>query len=112
VPESRQDWPKLVQVAEKWTIAEPKNSEAWYELGLGLEGMGYENSAKLALAEKAYKQTLSLDSAHVEALMRLGALAKNRGDTPEVQRIQTALMDIDKDLVAEYSERLGCEKLC
>lgn len=107
VPESRQDWPKLVQVAEKWTIAEPKNTEAWYELGLGLE-----NTGKVALAESAYKQALSLDSTHVEALMRLGALAKTRGDTPEVQRIQTALMDIDKNLVAEYSERLGCEKQC
>ena len=107
VPESRQDWPKLSQVAEKWTVAEPKNTEAWYALGLGLE-----NSGKTELAEKSYKQALSLDSAHVEALMRLGSLAKTRGDTPEVQRIQTALMDIDKDLAVEYSERLGCDKAC
>ncbi len=107
VPESRQDWPKLAQVAEKWTEAEPKNTEAWYELGLG-----YENSAKLELSEKAYKQAISLDSTNFEALKRLGALAKNRGDTPEVQRIQTALMGIDKDIAAEYSEMLGCEKQC
>ncbi len=107
VPESRQDWPKLAQVAEKWTEAEPKNTEAWYELGLG-----YENSAKLELSEKAYKQAISLDSTNFEALKRLGALAKNRGDTPEVQRIQTALMGIDKDIATEYSEMLGCEKQC
>ncbi len=107
VPESRQDWPKLVQVAEKWTEAEPKNTEAWYELGLGLE-----NSSKTELAEKAYKQSISLDGTNFEALKRLGALAKNRGDTPEVQRIQTALMEIDKDLAVEYSEMLGCEKQC
>ena len=107
VPESRRDWSKLAQVAEKWTIAEPKNSEAWYELGLG-----YENSAKLELAEKAYKQASSLDNSHSSALFRLGALAKNRGDKLEVQRIQTALMNIDKDVAAEYSEMLGCEKQC
>jgi serine protease Do len=107
VPESRQDWQKLAQVAEKWTEAEPKNTEAWYELGLGLE-----NSGKIELAEKAYKQSTSLDSSNFEALKRLGALAKTRGDTPEVQRIQTALMGIDKNLAAEYSEMLGCEKQC
>jgi serine protease Do len=107
VPESRQDWLKLAQVAEKWTQAEPKNTEAWYELGLG-----YDNAGKTTSAEKAYKQSISLDSTNFEALMRLGALAKTRGDTPEVQRIQTALMGIDKDLAAEYSERLGCDKQC
>lgn len=107
VPESRQDWPKLVQVAEKWTAAEPKNTEAWYELGLGLENSGINE-----LAEKAYKQAVSLDNTNFEALKRLGALAKNRGDTPEVQRIQTALMEINKDVAAEYSEMLGCELQC
>jgi serine protease Do len=107
VPESRQDWPKLVQVAEKWTETEPKNTEAWYELGIGLE-----NSGKNELAEKAYKQAVSFDSANFEALKRLGALAKARGDSPEVQRIQTALMEIDKVVAAEYSEMLGCEKQC
>jgi serine protease Do len=107
VPESRQDWPKLAQVAEKWTVSEPKNTEAWYELGLGLE-----NSSKAELAKKAYKQAVSLDNTNFEALKRLGALAKARGDSPEVQRIQTALMEIDKDVAAEYSEMLGCEKQC
>jgi serine protease Do len=107
VPESRQDWSKLVQVAEKWTETEPKNTEAWYELGLG-----YDNTGKAELAEKAYKQSINLDNTNFEALMRLGALAKTRGDTPEVQRIQTALMGIDKDLAVEYSEKLGCEKQC
>jgi serine protease Do len=112
VPESRQDWPKLVQVAEKWTQAEPKNSDAWYELGVGLEGLSLKNPSKTELAGNAYKQAVSLDNAHTDALFRLGALAKNRGDTPEVQRIQTALMGIDKDLVTDYSELLGCEKVC
>lgn len=107
VPESRQDWPKLTQVAENWTQAEPKNTEAWYALGLGLE-----NSGKTELAEKAYKQALSQENANYDALMRLGALAKTRGDTAEMHRIQLALTDIDKDLAAEYTELLGCDKAC
>jgi serine protease Do len=107
VPESRQDWPKLALVAEKWTVSEPKNRDAWFELGLG-----YENSAKLDLAESAYKQAVSLDNTHSDAFFRLGALAKTRGDSAEVKRIQTALMAIDKDVAAEYSEMLGCDKAC
>jgi serine protease Do len=107
VPETRGDWPKLSQVAEKWTQAEPKSTEAWYELGLG-----YENSAKLDDAEKAYKQALSLDSDNFDALMRLGSIAKTRGDTVEMHRIQLTLNDINKDAAAEYSEMLGCDKAC
>jgi hypothetical protein len=107
VPESRQDWPKLAQVAENWTKAEPNDTEAWYALGLGLE-----NSGKNEAAENAYKQAASLDNTNFEALVKLGALAKTRGDAAEVQRIQTALMDIDKDLAAEYSEKMGCELQC
>lgn len=107
VPESRADWPKLVQVAEKWTTAEPKNTEAWHVLGLGLE-----NSGKAELAEKAYQQSVKLDNTNFEALKRLGALAKIRGDSAEMHRIQLALMDIDKNVAAEYSEMLGCDKAC
>jgi len=112
VPESRQDWPKLAEVAEKWIAAEPNNTEAWYALGLGLEGLGLKNPGKNEAAEKAYKQAVSLDNTNFEALVKLGALAKTRGDAAEVQRIQTALMDIDKDIAAEYSEKMGCELQC
>ena len=107
VPETRGDWPKLSQVAERWTQTEPKNTEAWYELGLG-----YENSAKFDDAEKAYKQALIIDSGNFDALIRLGSIAKTRGDTAEMHRIQLALNDINKDAAAEYSEMLGCGVGC
>jgi serine protease Do len=107
VPESRGDWPKLTQVAEKWTVAEPKSTEAWHALGLGLE-----NSGKVELAEKAYKQAVSLDSTNFESLKRLGLIAKTRGDSVEMHRIQTALMDIDKDVAAEYNQMLECSADC
>ena len=107
VPESRGDWPKLVQLAEKWTVTQSKNTEAWYALGFG-----YENSAKFDLAEKAYKQAIYLDDTNFEALKRLGAMAKTRGDAAEMHRIQLALADIDKEVAAEYSDMLGCDKAC
>ncbi len=107
VPETRGDWPKLSQVAEKWTQTEPINTEAWYELGLG-----YENCAKLDEAEKAYKQALSIDNSNFDALIHLGSIAKARGDTAEMHRIQLTLNDINKDAAAEYSEMLGCGAGC
>jgi serine protease Do len=107
VPETRGDWPKLAMVAEKWTQAEPKSTEAWYALGLG-----NESNAKLDEAEKAYKQALTLDSGNFDALIHLGSIAKTRGDTAEMHRIQLALNDINKDAAAEYSEMLGCGAGC
>ncbi len=107
VPESRQDWPKLALVAEKWTEAEPKNTEAWYALGLALENMG-----NIELAEKSYKQSVTLDTGNFDTLIRLGALAKARGDAAEVHRIQIALSGIDKDLASEYSQMMGCGAEC
>lgn len=107
VPESREDWPKLAEVADKWTQIEPKSTEAWYELGLADENMG-----KVDLAEKAYKQSSTIDIGNFDALVRLGIMAKNKGDKAEMHRVQIALNDIDKDLGAEYSELLGCDKGC
>ena len=107
VPESREDWPKLAEISEKWTKAEPKNTEAWYALGLA-----NENLAKLDIAEKAYQQAAKLDAGNFDALVHLGIIAKSKGDTASMHRIQIALNDIDKNLGAEYSEMMGCSKEC
>ena len=107
VPESRQDWPKLAEVAERWTRAEPNSTEAWASLGLA-----QENNGKVDLAERAYKKAAEVDSSNFEALVKVGMLAKSRGDATEVHRVQLALTNIDKDLGAEYSALLGCDKEC
>ena len=107
VPESRFDWPKLAQVAEKWTQAEPKSSEAWLALGLGLE-----NTGKLELADTAYKQAINLEPSNFDAFIQLGSMAKNRGDSAEVHRIQLALAKLSEDAAAEYTYVLGCDKEC
>ena len=107
VPESRQDWPKLAEVAERWTKAEPNNSEAWFALGLG-----QENNGKADAAEQAYKKAADIDSRNYEALVKVGTLAKVRGDAGEMHRVQLALNNIDKDLGAEYTQLLGCNIEC
>lgn len=107
VPESRQDWPKLAEVAEKWTAAEPHTAEAWYSLGIALE-----NINKTDLATKAFNQAYKLDANNYDALVHLGLIAKEKGDSAEMHRIQVALASIDEGLANEYSELLGCGKSC
>jgi hypothetical protein len=107
VPESRQDWPKLADVSTKWTQAEPKNTEAWYALGLA-----NENLAQPDLALKAFQQAANLDKGNFEALLHIGILAKNKGDAAEMHRVQVVLNDIDKDLGLEYSQMMGCANGC
>lgn len=107
VPESRQNWSKLVAISTQWTQAEPKNAEAWYALGLA-----NENLAQPDLAQQAYQQAVNLDNGHFDALLRLGVIAKNQGDTNTMHRVQVALNAIDIDLGADYSEMMGCNKEC
>lgn len=107
VPESREEWPKLAEVATKWTQAEPKNSEAWYSLGLA-----HENMSKLDVAIQDYQQSVSLDKTNYNALLHLGIIAKTKGDTSEMHRVQLALNDLSEDLGAEYTEMMGCDKAC
>jgi hypothetical protein len=107
VPESREDWPALAAVADKWTKAEPKSSDAWYALGLA-----QENLNKTELATKSYQASSDIDPLHFEALIHLGVIAKNKGDSTEMHRIQLALAKIDEGLANEYSQLLGCDKAC
>ena len=107
VPESREDWPKLEQVTQTWTKAEPNNTEAWSLLGLAEEKIGRNDAA-----EAAYKHAGDADGSNYEALVKVGTFAKARGDKAEMHRVQLALNNIDKGLGVEYSELLGCDKGC
>ncbi len=107
VPEVRQDWVKLAEVAQKWAKAEPQSTEAFYALGLA-----YENLSKADLAAQAYKKSADIEADNYEAWVKIGTLAKARGDTAEMHRAQLALNNIDKDLGAEYSVLMECNAAC
>lgn len=107
LPEINQDWPKLAQVAQKWIDTDPKNSDAWYELG-----NANENLNKIDEAQKAYQQSVTLDPSNTDALLRLGIIAQSKGDKVGMHKINLAIAQIDKALAAEYSQMLGCDKEC
>ncbi len=107
VPEVRQDWTKLAEVAQNWAKTEPQSTEAFYALGLA-----YKNLSKADLAAQAYKKSADIEANNYEAWIKIGALAKARGDTAEMHRAQVALNNIDKDLGAEYSVLMECNAAC
>lgn len=71
MPQLREDWAKLAEVAGRWVNAEPQNSEAWFELGLAQENTGLK-----AEAEKSYQKAVALDGSNSDALSRIKALAE------------------------------------
>jgi serine protease Do len=107
VPEIQEDWPKLAEVAKGWTLAEPTNTDAWYEVGLANEKMGRQLEA-----ENAYRQSVALNAANTDSLFRIGIIASVKGDKKEVHAINLALLDIDKDIAAEFSKAAGCTDQC
>lgn len=107
LPEINQDWPKLAQVAQKWIDSEPKNSDAWFELG-----NAQENLHKIDEAQASYEQAVKMDSSNTDALLRLGVIAQSKGDKAGMHKINLAIAQIDKELATQYSEMLGCDKEC
>lgn len=107
IPEINQDWAKLEQVAQKWIDVDSKNSDAWYELGLA-----NENLNKSVEAEKAYRQSVSMDSTNTDSLFRLGAIAQAKGDKAGMHTINLAIEMVDKELAQAYSQMLGCDHEC
>lgn len=107
LPEINQDWPKLAKIAQSWIDIDPKNSDAWYELG-----NAQENMQKIDEAKVAYNKSVALDASNTDSLFRLGAIAQSAGDKVVVHDINVAIANINKDLAQEYSHMLGCETEC
>jgi serine protease Do len=107
VPESRYDWPKLEQIAGKWVKAEPHSPDAWFALGTSQENIG-----NLDLANEYYLKSAALDDQNIDVLIKLGDLAKKRGDIETLNRMQTALSNIDKDIGEQYKSFTECSAVC
>lgn len=106
-PEIQQDWNKLVNVAEKWTRAEPNNTEAWYELGFAQEHLKLK-----AEAEKSYRHAIMLNAENIDALFRVGLLASAKGNTAEVEAIKVSISQINAETAEEFNKALNCTADC
>ena len=107
LPEINQDWAKLAQVAQKWIAIDPKNSDAWYELGVANENLHQFDEAK-----SAYQKSVALDATNTDSLFRLGVIAQSTGDKVGMHEAHVAIANLNKALAIEYSQLLGCEAEC
>ena len=107
IPEISEDWLKLKQVAQNWIASEPKNTEAWLELGIANERLN-----NIDEAEHAYHESVVNDASNINALFRLGVIAHNKGDDAGVNQVKNSLAVIDPALVEEYRQALGCSQQC
>lgn len=107
MPELQKRWSDLLAISQQWTIAEPNNAEAWYELGLAHEGLNQDDAAK-----KSYEKTTSLNARHGDALFHLGMLASKRGDRDEMHKISVALSDISVQIAENFKKAIGCKTDC
>ncbi len=106
-PEIQENWTKLQEVAANWTTAEPKSSEAWYELGLANDHLN-----QAAEAEKAYRKAVALNTQNTDALFRIGVIAAEKGDKAEMHAINLTLLDINKEIAESFSKTVGCGTQC
>jgi hypothetical protein len=107
LPEINQDWPKLLNVTEKWVESEANNTEAWYEFGLAQERLN-----KLTEAKSAYEKSAQLEPNHLDALFGIGRIAKQLGDKTTAKEIHAKVAKIDENLAAEYDAMLECNSNC
>ena len=71
LPQLHENWNELAEVAGQWVKAEPRNAEAWYELGLAQENIGQK-----AEAVKSFRRSFTLDAGNSDALSHIEALSK------------------------------------
>lgn len=107
LPHLNDDWPRLLEISQRWLEAEPQNAEAWYESGAAEEGMG-----QMEQAQQSYRQAIALNPKHTEALFRVGVFAAKRGDRQEVRDVGTTLAALDGEAAAEYRKTVGCSAEC
>lgn len=99
LPRIHQQWPKLKSIAEQWTDKEPNTAEAWFELGLANTQL--ENIAE---AEKCYQQVIKLAPGNLEALFKLGQIAKDKGDDANVEKIKALIAEVDAAKASEFNQ--------
>jgi len=105
LPHLNGDFPKLLEVSQRWVKAEPTNAEAWYELGAAQEGLGQPDEA-----EKSYVSALALNPRHAEALYRTGVFASRHGDHAAVQKVSMSLAAIDSALAEDFDKTVAVKQ--
>jgi Flp pilus assembly protein TadD len=99
--EQKEDWPGMLEHAQRWTKAQPRNADAWYVLGVA-----YGRAGQTSKAIEAYQQALRINPEYAEAWNNLGIAYADAGQSAKaIEAYQQALRITPED--AEAWNNLG-----
>lgn len=102
IPMQNKQWAALAAIANKWTLAEGDNPEAWFYLGQAQLGLGQLTKAKTSL-----NRALGIAPRHSSVLHTLGNIAMRENNRREAERLGQLLVEIDVDYADYYYEDVG-----
>lgn len=105
IPYQNGDWKTLHQTAEAWTKSEPKTSDAWYFLGVADLKLNNVSSAKVA-----FDQALTLNSRHLDVLMRQSDMALSEANFDRLIQLVTSIKAFDSYAAEELSLKISALK--
>lgn len=104
IPFQNKNWGALKKIAKQWASAEPQSADAWYFLGLALEGSGGLHPAK-----EMFKKAYDLNGHNLEIMMALSRTAYLEHDLATLELLYTPVSDLNREngqLVAKQIESL------
>lgn len=90
--ENKQDWPAMVQHAQRWTKARPSDGAAWFSLGVA-----YWQSGQTGQAIDAYRQGLSINPEYAGVWYNLGFVYWKSGQTGQAIDAYLQALRIDPE---------------
>jgi serine protease Do len=99
LPYQNEKWAELEKIATDWVAKEPKNEEAHFYWGVAQEKLG-----KLPEAKSQFAEVLKLHPQHSATLVELALIAKQEGNTAELDRLKIAMGEVDGDVLAEFNQ--------
>ncbi len=101
-PYQTEDWVTLKKLASEWIQHEPDTSEA-----LNYLAMAEYNLKETQSAAKHFNQLYAQNKRHTNALLYLGLIAAETGNTDEAIKTASLLDSLDKEAANQLSIKLG-----
>jgi serine protease Do len=105
-PFQNKEWATLLDIAQKWTMAEPNASDAWYFLGVAEEGTGALELAKAHLS-KAYQ----LNMRDLDAMLALARVAYVQKDVHALEVLKEPVRLLDAEKADEIDKKISLLKV-
>ncbi len=97
--EASNKWSEMLELAEKWCVAESQNADSWLALG-----KAYQHLQQNDQAIAAYRKAIMLDSDYPEAWYNLGLVYLDQGKQTEAEEVCKVLGSLDEQLAQELSK--------